>query len=143
MLVSLVLAVALGRGVLGEPGTPFERMGDASVEIALPRDLFVRPGVSWFEDLSGRGSSSAMTAALFGARARGVVEASVAAGPSYLSRPDQVLGGHFQFTLETSIGVCGRHNCIDVAWRHVSSGGLEQPNIGRDFIALQLRVLNL
>jgi Lipid A 3-O-deacylase (PagL) len=57
-----------------------------------------------------------------------------------ISTPDSMLGGRFpQFNEEFYLGLRDRkNNGIGVKYSHISSAGLESPNMGRDFVMLQL-----
>lgn len=68
------------------------------------------------------------------------IEIRNAYGISYISSPDAYLGGSFpQFHGEFYIGARDKSgNGIGFKYSHFSSAGIEQPNIGRDFIILEL-----
>lgn len=56
-----------------------------------------------------------------------------------ISNTDDYLGGHLQFNEELYIGLRDKiGNGIGLEYSHFSSGGLEMPNQGRDFIILQM-----
>lgn len=61
-------------------------------------------------------------------------------GLATISDPDSYLGGNFpQFNGEVYAGVRDMYgNGIGVKYEHISSAGLVQPNVGRDFIALEI-----
>lgn len=143
----LNLSVGLGKGVLGNPGTPFERSVAVGYQFLLKDDLFIRPEVGYFADISGNGKSSLWVAPLVGVRALSQVgpELHIAMGPGWLQNPDEVLGGHFQFSLEGGVGINSSDGktYIGMAWKHLSSAGIEMPNQGRDLIVVQLRLLML
>lgn len=140
----LVTSVGVGKGIMEGHGTPFERVAALGYQFNWG-DFFMRPESGWFEDLSGNGKSSLWIAPLVGVRALSQVgpELHIAMGPGYLQNPDQVLGGHFQFSLEGGLGISDKNVYLGLAWKHLSSAGIEVPNQGRDFIVIQLRVLAL
>lgn len=142
----VVTSVGVGKGILGEHGTPFERAVAIGYQFDFG-DFFVRPEAGYFEDISGQGKSSAWAAPLLGVRALSQVgpELHIAVGPGYLQNPDEVLGGHFQFSLEGGIGLASadKKTYVGLAWKHLSSAGIEMPNMGRDMIVVQLRLLAL
>ncbi len=142
-MADATISVGVGKGVMEEKGTPFERMLAVGYEHALPAGVFVRPEAGWFMDISGNGKSSAWAAPLLGVRAQSQVgpELHIAMGPGWLQNPDQVLGGHFQFSLEGGAGLSDKSFFIGLVWKHLSSAGFEMPNQGRDFITVQLRIL--
>lgn len=140
-----VVSVGVGKGILSDQhGTPFERVVAAGYQFSWG-DFFVRPEAGYFMDISGQGKSSFWAAPLLGVRALSSVgpELHLAVGPGYLQNPDQILGGHFQFSLEGGIGITGKYAYVGVAYKHLSSAGFEMPNNGRDFLVVQVRVLNL
>jgi Lipid A 3-O-deacylase (PagL) len=140
----VALSVGTGKGIVGEHGVPFERT--AAVGYQLPfGDFFVRPEGGYFLDISGQGASSLYAAPLLGVSTHSSngPELHVAVGPGYLQNPDQVLGGHFQFSLEGGLGISDGKNYLGLAWKHLSSAGFEMPNHGRDFITLQWRIIAL
>jgi hypothetical protein len=141
----VVLSVGTGKGITGESGTPFERMVALGYEHDFTAGFFVRPEAGYFLDISGQGLSSMWAAPLFGVRAVSQVGPilHLAVGPGYLQNPDNILGGHFQFSLEGGIGIVDSHFGIQAVWKHLSSAGFEMPNHGRDFIALQVSYLGL
>jgi len=61
-------------------------------------------------------------------------------GIAAISAPDSQLGGHTpQFNGNLSLGFRDRHgDSIAVEYDHISSAGLVTPNIGRDFILIEL-----
>lgn len=61
-------------------------------------------------------------------------------GIGAISNPDNYLGGRFpQFNGELYAGLRDRkNNGIGIKYEHISSASLIQPNIGRDFILLEL-----
>jgi hypothetical protein len=66
--------------------------------------------------------------------------AGIFAGPALISNPDILLGGPFQFMDDLHLGIQDRNGYyIGVMYRHLSSAGLETPNIGRDIVGIELR----
>jgi hypothetical protein len=139
------VSIGTGKGILGDHGTPFERVVALGYQRTLLQDFFVRPEAGYFEDISGNGKSSGWVSTLLGIRALSSVgpELHLAVGPSYLQNPDQVLGGHFQFSLEGGLGIADNRTYVGLAWKHLSSAGIEMPNQGRDFIVVQFRILGI
>ena len=67
-------------------------------------------------------------------------ELHVGFGPEYLVSPDGIeLSGHFQVALEGGIGISDAKSHIGLTWRHTSNSGIELPNLGRDFVMIQVR----
>lgn len=139
----VVLSVGPGKGILGDPGTPFERAVALGYEYRLPKGLFVRAEGGYFLDISGHGKSSFWAAPIFGVRAQSQVGPvlHVGVGPGWLQSPDGILGGHFQFSVEGGIGLCDENVCVQAVWKHLSSAGFNMPNHGRDFICAQAAFL--
>lgn len=131
----VALSVGVGKGIMGDPGTPFERMVALGYQRQLLPELYLRPEGSYFLDISGQGKSSFVGAVLLGVQAQSSVgpQLHFAIGPAYLENPDQILGGPFQFKVEFGAGIQSDHVYLGVAWVHMSSAGLEMPNHGRDF----------
>lgn len=139
----VVASVGLGKSAFaGVQGVPFERAASLGYEHAFSNGLFIRPEAGWFMDNSGRGVSSPWGAPLIGVRSQSAVGPSLhfAMGPGYLHNPDSILGGHFQFSLEGGASLVDRNFGLGVVWKHLSSAGINMPNRGRDFIALQVRI---
>lgn len=61
-------------------------------------------------------------------------------GLAMITNPDSYLGGPFpQFNEELYIGVRDKKgNGIGIQYEHISSAGIWQPNMGRDFLMIQL-----
>jgi hypothetical protein len=96
----------------------------------------------WLDNAGGGRSSSALVAGQLGfeVNSNGLV-GSLFSGPALISTPDVLLGGHFQFQDNINLGIQDKSgNYIGVEYKHLSSAGLEMPNIGRDSIGLELRM---
>lgn len=144
-LADLSVSVGAGKAITDHPAEPFERAIALGYQFPIAADLFIRPEGGYFLDVSGQGKSSFWAAPLLGVRAlsRTGSEIHLAVGPGYLDQPDEILGGHFQFSLEGGIGISDKNVYIGMAWKHLSSAGFEMPNQGRDFITVQLRLLSI
>lgn len=69
-----------------------------------------------------------------------ILEVSVWSGPTLISSTDAALGGNFQFNETIFFGVRDKHdNVIGMAYNHFSSAGLEMPNMGKDFMCLEIK----
>lgn len=141
-LADVTLAVGVGKGAFGSKGTSFERVVAVGYEHHFDNGLFVRPEVGYFLDISGRGLSSFWLAPIVGveARSKAGFAIHVGCGPGLLQNPDQVLGGHFQFSCEMGLGVRDEHFFVGAAGKHLSSGGTSMPNQGRDFLVIQIGI---
>lgn len=141
----LTLSVGVGKNIMKQNGTPFERMVAVGFEHEFPVGVFLRPEAGYFLDTSGKTLSSIWVAPLLGVRAKSKVGPALhlAVGPGYLQNPDSTLGGHFQFSLEGGIALEDENLAIGLVWKHLSSAGINMPNQGRDFICAQVRILAL
>lgn len=141
----VTLSVGVGKGIMYHNGTPFERAVAVGYEHRFSNGIFVRPEVGYFLDISGQNLSSIWAAPLIGVRSKSAVGPAIhlAVGPGYLQNPDSILGGHFQFSLEGGLALEDGNFAIGLVWKHLSSAGIEMPNLGRDFICAQVRILAL
>jgi hypothetical protein len=58
-----------------------------------------------------------------------------------ITSPDAMLGGPFQFNHDFLFGVKGDNGAIiGLDLKHISSAGLESPNLGRDFLLLHVEL---
>jgi hypothetical protein len=66
--------------------------------------------------------------------------ASVYSGPTAITATDAYLGGHFQFQEDVHLGIQDQQsNSIGVMYKHFSSAGIYTPNIGRDFMGVEIK----
>lgn len=66
--------------------------------------------------------------------------ASVFTGPTLLTATDSYLGGHFQFQEDVHLGISDpAGNGFGVFYKHLSSAGIETPNIGRDLMGVEFK----
>lgn len=95
----------------------------------------------WVDIAGGGRSSSGYGAYQLGVETDGALFARVMAGPALITTPDAYLGGHFQMTEDFYIGLRGHNNnTIGILYKHFSSGGLEQPNVGRDLAGVSVSI---
>jgi len=95
----------------------------------------------WLDDAGNGKKNSAFVSGQLGFEVNnnGLV-GSVFSGPTLISTPDVLLGGRFQFMDDVHLGIQDHfNNYIGVFYRHLSSAGLEMPNIGRDLVGLEIR----
>ena len=104
--------------------------------------FFTRTTLGLWVDNSGNGqSNSGFISEQLGYEIRhnGTI-VSIFTGPSFITTPDTVLGGYFQFVSDLHLGLEDtRHNYLGVFYRHISSAGLYYPNLGRDMVGLEIR----
>jgi hypothetical protein len=116
-----------------------------TLAIGLQEDLWgplkQRGAVGAWLDNAGQGkSSSAFASGQLGFEVdhQGLI-GGIFSGPAVISNTDVLLGGHFQFMEDLHLGIQDRNNYIGVFYRHLSSAGLEMPNIGRDLVGIEIR----
>lgn len=95
----------------------------------------------WLDNAGRYRSNSAVVSGQIGFEVNsGGLVAGIFTGPALISNPDALLGGPFQFMDDLHIGIQDRSGYyIGVMYRHLSSAGIEKPNIGRDVVGLELR----
>jgi hypothetical protein len=60
-------------------------------------------------------------------------------GIGYISHPDSLLGGNFQFFHDLGLGIKDvRGYAIGAVFKHQSSAGIHKPNKGRNFMAVKM-----
>lgn len=105
--------------------------------------LVNRYGIGGWIDCAGRGrGDSAFIADQLGFQVStpSGLFSSVFTGPTLISQTDTYLGGHFQLQEDVHFGLMDREgNAMSVFYKHLSSAGIETPNIGRDFIGVEIK----
>lgn len=96
----------------------------------------------WFDNsgIEGR-RSSALAGASLGVNVNGgPFFGQALVGPALISCKDSSLGGPFQFNNDVAFGIRDDSNkaTFGVAYKHVSSAGIELPNRGRDFLMFRI-----
>lgn len=116
------------------------------LKIGLEEDLWYNlkhriNGGIWLDNVGNGRNNSGFLAYQWGFVVNnGNVEAGVYSGPAYITTPDIYLGGRFQFNETACLGISDRGgNVLSACYNHFSSGGLEFPNIGRDFLGVQIK----
>lgn len=138
----IVLDGGLGIFHSGERGLSETKLFSLGVQEDLWGPLKDRAIVGGWIDVTGAGkSSSAFAGGQLGFEVnRDGLVAGIFSGPTIISSPDVLLGGHFQFMDDLHLGIQDEHdNYFGVFYRHLSSAGLEMPNIGRDVIGIEIR----
>jgi hypothetical protein len=138
----LILNGGVGVFHSGDKGLSETKMATLGVQEDIWGPLKDRVVVGGFIDNSGDGKSgSAIISGQLGFEVnRDGLVAGIFSGPTLISNPDILLGGNFQFMEDLHLGIQDKDsNYIGIFYRHISSAGLEMPNIGRDFVGLELR----
>lgn len=93
----------------------------------------------WTDVAGNSRSGSAYGAYQVGLEVDGAFLGRICTGPAFISSPDVYLGGHFQFTEDFYIGEHdAKGHSVGFIYKHISSAGLEEPNIGRDQMGFQI-----
>ncbi len=102
---------------------------------------FQYEGGGWVDSVGQGRSGSAYGALQVGVEAGDTVIARVVTGPALISSPDEYLGGIFQFSEDFFMGIRGNsESTVGIKYKHFSSAGLEQPNVGRDFMGVEAAI---
>jgi hypothetical protein len=101
-------------------------------------------GGFWIDNTEKQGAkSSAYISGLLGVEpSAGSVYVNLFQGIAAISCPDEVLGGPLQFVEEVGIGIRDQEKKVAVGlfYKHFSSAGIFMPNLGRDFIGVQVMI---
>lgn len=132
-------SVRLGPGVINS------RLSGKSKAFGLRRESELELGfadayeVGGYTDSRDDHKAAAMVKAQLGVRP-GMEEGlfgKAFVGPCLISVRDKALGGYFQFCEDVGVGIRDQQTFIDVDYQHISSAGLESPNMGRDNIVFE------
>ncbi len=136
-----ILDVGVGDFDSAKGNMPDTKMVGIGVEEELWGALKDRGVVGGWADTGGGGRSGSAFAAMqlgWEVQSGGTV-ISVFSGPGVISSPDVVLGGAFQFITDLHLGIKDRDgNYLGAFFRHISSAGIETPNLGRDIVGLEI-----
>lgn len=123
--------------------------GNTKAAFVAYRDHTYGPLVYQFEfggwvDRSGHPGrrSSMMLSATCGPEVQsGPFYARITFGLAVITHPDSALGGPLQFNTDAAAGIRDERWRWDVGvgYKHVSSGDLYQPNVGRDFPMMEIK----
>lgn len=126
-------------GVFNSTGAKFLQVGYRG-PIGLGFDYQTELGL-WVDPQGNGRVSSGYIATQIGLQAGDLVKVHVFVGPCLITSPDLYLGGVFQFTEDFFIGLSGKNsNTIGVKYKHFSSAGIEMPNLGRDFVGIEVSI---
>ena len=138
------ISTEIGLGVFGTRGSSLSQV--KFVKLGLQEDLWYsfkeRFNVGGWTDSRGDGrSGSGFAGYQVGFEVTNdTFQASIFTGPTLISSPDIALGGILQFNETIFFGIVNKQNeTIGIAYNHFSSAGLEAPNLGRDFMGLQIK----
>lgn len=133
----------VGLGAFGSKGdTPVQ---DKFAKVGIQEDVWFplkqRFNLGGWSDLRGNGyDSSAFLGYQLGFEVTNqVFQMSVWSGPSVITNPDSALGGPLQFNETVFFGIVDKDkNAIGIAYNHLSSAGIYDPNQGRDYIGMEI-----
>jgi hypothetical protein len=134
-----------GLGTFSTEGSSLSQVKFAKLGINdnIYHALVQRFSVGAWLDARGEGrTSSAFTGYQLGFAVKNdLMEMAIYSGPCLISSSDTVLGGHLQFNETIFVGVhdAKSGDSIGVAYNHFSSAGLALPNLGRDFMGLEIK----
>lgn len=94
----------------------------------------------WVDSAGNGRKSSPYAAYQIGLQAVNQVVGRFMMGPAIVGITDNRLGAVFpQFTTDLYFGIEGEHGVnIGFKYKHISSAGLSSPNVGRDFMGIEL-----
>jgi len=138
------ISVDASLGVFGTEGSSLSQVKFAKVGWqedvwgALKQKI---SGGAWLDTRGPGFSSSLFTGYQLGFEVTNeVFQASIWSGPAFITSPDQDLGGNFQFNETIFFGIVDKnYDTVGIAYNHFSSGGLEMPNLGKDFLGLEIK----
>ena len=97
----------------------------------------------WLDSAGNGRKSSALFNICIGLEVvSGPVVARSVHGPAFISTPDSRLGGYFpNFNHDIYLGLRDRRgNAVGLTYKHVSNAGLMPPNVGRDFLSVDIGI---
>lgn len=110
----------------------------------ISRNIIQQVEAGFYTDSRARGSTKGSPFAFYGLGIEAMTStffAQVVWSLGGILNPDAVLGGHFQFAHDFVLGIKGpTGGFIALDYKHISSAGIHQPNMGRDFIAVKTGV---
>lgn len=134
-----VLGVGIGKNVFGS--APFERYGMIGVRYGNAWKVQLNSG---YYVANALGEKSSFIGSLQGGLevvGSGGAFAQFFFGPALISQDDAKLAGTFQFHLTGGVGVRNNDGYgIGISWQHFSNAGIQQPNLGRDLLTLQVTI---
>ena len=121
------------------PQVKFMKMGMQEDLWGPLKQRFV--GGAWADSSGGGRMSGGFTGYQFAFEVtNSVLQASIASGPVLISTPDTSLGGVFQLNESIFLGVADKsHDSIGIVYNHFSSAGIEMPNLGKDYLGLEVK----
>lgn len=100
-------------------------------------------GGMWIDSASKGRMSSAFFDAGIGLEVRsGDLVLRSIHGVAFISTPDSYLGGYFpNFNHDIYVGIKdSNENSIGISYKHISNAGLMPPNVGRNFVSIDLGI---
>lgn len=128
----------------GVGNSEHSRLINAGVRLPLVFNLIEQYEIGFWVDPRTNGySGSGYAANLVGVEVKTnplVLRAMI--GPAIITNTDILLGGIFpQFTEDFFVGIIDNTgNSIGAKYKHLSSAGIYSPNVGRDFVGLEISI---
>lgn len=125
---------------------PFTYQKGLDIGQQVSFDMFILKGEGGFwvdnSDRPGATGSGFLQTSIGIEPTAGPIYANFFQGVALITHPDTVLGGNGQFVEDVGLGIRDQktHEAIGIFYKHISSAGLERPNLGRDFIGLQISI---
>lgn len=136
--------IDVGLGTFGTEGSSLSQVKFA--KMGIQEDLWYAlkqrfNGGGWLDSRGDGRTGSAFAGYQLGYEvSNSAFQASVFSGPCLITSPDSALGGIVQFNETIFFGIVDKdYDSIGVVYNHFSSAGLETPNLGRDFIGLEIK----
>ncbi len=133
---------SLGMFQNGQPSPANVKLGQVGYREFFDASFYNQiEGGGWVQTDRGDGrKSSGYVADQIGIQVENGILLRIATGPSFISTSDSFLGGHFQFKEDLFIGIRDKEDSVTMGFKyqHFSSAGFEMPNLGRDFMGLEL-----
>lgn len=134
----------VGLGQFGSRGASLsqDKFAKVGVQEELWNPFYQRFNLGGWMDTRGQDYSGA---AFFGYQVgfevtNDIFQGSIWTGPTVISATDQVLGGPIQFNETIFFGIVDKNkDSIGIAYNHFSSASLYTPNLGRDYIGLEIK----
>lgn len=127
------LVLRMGAGFTNNTKSAIYSLG---YESEFDRFGFYRIDLGAWTDSAPGHSSSPFGSALAGVKIGKALNLKLGFGALIMGYPDRMLGFPFNFTEEATLS----YKAFGVGYKHISNGGLKEPNLGRDYFYLNLGI---